>query len=375
MTDVLELDLTKTYSNGATVSARLTVAIDPPGVLILFGPSGAGKTTILRCLAGLEQPDRGLIRFGGDRWFDSAAGVKQSPQARHLGCLFQDYALFPTHTVEGNIAFGLGHLSAADRQQRVQEVLKLLQIDELAHRMPATLSGGQQQRVALARAIARRPKLLLLDEPLSALDAPTRAALLGELRHLLRSLAVPCLVVTHDWAEALALGDTMAVVSGGRVLQVGPPQEVFNRPNSPDVASIVGLETAIEGQVVGREGGLLTVDVSGTRLHAVAGDEVGGEVFVCIRAEEVVLESSLSGVTSARNRLTGRVTAIQSQGALFRVTIDCGFPLSALVTRSAVEELRLAPDQPVVASMKAGAVHLIPRRDGAYQPVSSSPPS
>lgn len=361
----LSVDLTKSFPGGRTVDARFQLALEPASVLILFGPSGAGKTTVLRCVAGLERPDRGSIRYGPEAWFDAPAGICLPPQRRGLGCMSQDYALFPTHTVAGNVAFGLGHLPAHEREGRVMEALALLRIGELADRKPAQLSGGQQQRVALARAIARRPRLLLLDEPLSALDVPTRGRLRGDLRHLLKQLAVPTVVVTHDWGEALALGDRMVVINEGRVLQTGTPQEIFNRPKDADVARIVGIETAIAGRVVETAGGLATVDVAGVTLHALAGEDLGPEVFVCIRAEDVVLERGGTGATSARNRLAGTIRDVHVTGALVKVTLDCGFPLAAVVTRSAVEDLHLEPGMPVMASMKAGAVHLVPRRDAA----------
>jgi molybdate transport system ATP-binding protein len=344
--------------------------MDPPAVLILFGPSGSGKTTVLRCLAGLERPDRGVIRCGQEPWFDAATGIHRPPQQRRLGYLSQDYALFPTYSVEGNIAFGLGELSVAERVRRVADALTLLQLQGLERRKPTQLSGGQQQRVALARAIARRPRVLLLDEPLSALDAPTRLRLQGELRHLLKQLAIPSIVVTHDWGEALALGDRMIVMHEGRVLQAGTPQEIFNRPVTADVARIVGMETALIGRVRESSGGLATVDVNGVMLHALAADDVGTDVFVCIRAEDVVLEKGETGTTSARNRLSGTVRGVTAAGALVKVSLDCGFPLAATVTRAAVGDLHLAAGVRVSASMKAGAVHLVPRRDAGVAAIA-----
>jgi molybdate transport system ATP-binding protein len=356
-------EIARTFTSGFHVDVRLRVPLDPPNVLILFGPSGSGKTTVLRCLAGLERPDRGTIRCGREPWFDAASGIDVPPQERRLGYLFQDYALFPTYSVENNIAFGLGGLSQAERGRRVADALALLQLDGLERRKPAQLSGGQQQRVALARAIARRPRLLLLDEPLSALDAPTRSRLQGELRHLLRQLAIPSIVVTHDWGEALALGDQMAVMQEGRVLQTGTPQDIFNRPAAADVARIVGMDTAVTGQVRVSSGGLAAVDVNGVMLHALVAEDIGPDVFVCIRAEDVVLERGETGATSARNRLIGTVRGVTATGALVKVSLDCGFPLAAVVTRAAVDDLHLEDGARVSASMKAGAVHLVPRRD------------
>ncbi|MGH7229425.1 MAG: ABC transporter ATP-binding protein, partial [Nitrospiraceae bacterium] len=360
----MNVDITKSFPGRLTVDVRFTQALEPPTVLILFGPSGAGKTTVLRCLAGLEWPERGLIKFRGDTWLDAAAGVRLPPQRRALGYMPQDYALFPTHSVAGNIAFGLGSFTSGERQRRVAETVTLLQLQGVENLRPAQLSGGQQQRVALARALARHPRLLLLDEPLSMLDVPTRSGLRGELRGLLKRLAIPSVVVTHDWAEALALGDQMAVISEGRVLQVGTPQEVFGRPLNAEVARVVGVETVVQGRIIETSNGLATVEVAGAKLVALAAEESGPDVFVCIRAEDVVLETVGVGATSARNHLAGKVRDVNSLGALVRVGIDCGFLLSAIVTRSAVEDLHLTPGSPVVAAIKAGAVHVIPRADG-----------
>ena len=263
--------------------------------------------------------------------------------------------------VAGNIAYGLSALTAAERNRRVDEMVELFQLRGLETSKPRELSGGQQQRVALARAVAPRPQLLLLDEPLSALDIPTRMQLRGELRTLLKRLALPSIIVTHDWAETLSLGDLVAVMGEGQVIQVGSPQEVFCRPANAMVAQIVGVETVIEGHVIEESDGLATVRVNGTLLKGLGSYAIGSPVFVCVRAEDVVLEQGGSGLTSARNHLNGKVIEIIPHGVMVHVKIDCGFPLVAMVTRGAQQELRLKSGSPVVAMIKAGAVHLVPR--------------
>ncbi len=215
--------------------------------------------------------------------------------------------------------------------------------------------------MALARAVAPRPQLLLLDEPLSALDLPTRMQLRGELRTLLKHLALPSIIVTHDWTETLSLGDVVAVMGEGQVLQVGPPQDVFCRPGNAAVAQIVGVETVIGGHVVDQSNGLATVRVNDTLLKGLGTHEVGSPVFVCIRAEDVVLEQGGTGLTSARNHLNGKVSEIVPHGVMVHVKIDCGFPLVAMVTRGAQDELKIETGSPVVAVVKAGGVHLVPR--------------
>jgi molybdate transport system ATP-binding protein len=361
MAAALTVNCRKAFPSRFAVAAQLTLPLDPPRVMILFGPSGSGKTTLMRCLAGLEWPEEGRIQFGSTIWVDAASNIRLSPQARRIGYMPQDYALFPTHTVTGNIEYGLSDLQAEARRERVRELIDLLQLQGLEQAKPAQLSGGQQQRVALARAIARRPQLLLLDEPLSALDAPTRAKLCGELRLLLKQLAIPAVVVTHDWAEALTLGDIIAVMSAGQVLQVGPPQEVFSRPANAEVAQIVGIETVVQGQVVANDNGLATVSVNGVTLKGLGADVSGSAVYVCIRAEDILLEQVGSGVTSARNHLSGVVTEMLPRGLLVTVTVDCGFPLRVVITKGAREELGLETGSVVVAAIKAGAVHLVPR--------------
>ncbi|MCC6742507.1 MAG: ATP-binding cassette domain-containing protein, partial [Acidobacteria bacterium] len=202
----LTVDIAKRFRGGSSVEAAFSTS-SVPAITVVFGPSGAGKTTILRVVAGLERPDRGVVSCGGDVWIDTAAGLFVPPQKRSAGVVFQDYALFPHRTVAENIGFGLSGLSSPQRKARVSELLDRFELGALADRAPRTLSGGEQQRVALARALAREPRLLLLDEPLAALDAPRREALRRELRLMLRETGIETLLVTHDRTEALALGD------------------------------------------------------------------------------------------------------------------------------------------------------------------------
>ena len=246
-------------------------------------------------------------------------------------------------------------------RDRVATLLRTVHLDGMADRLPTALSGGERQRVALARALARDPQLILLDEPLAALDLPLRDPMRQELRQFLRSIDVPSVVVTHDRVDALTLGDRMAVLSGGYIRQVGPVHEVFSRPIDLAVAASVGVETVVPGDIDNVEGGLVSVRVGMSRIRVAQADVVSRSVFVCIRAEDVILETSQRGEVSARNQLTGRVTGIQPEGGVVRVTVDCGFSLSALITSPACEELRLTTGSTVTAVVKATAVHLIPR--------------
>jgi len=198
---------TKQFRGSPLIEADLRLPLNRHHVIVLSGPSGCGKTTILRCLAGLEVPDRGRIQAGPEIWFDSDQPQDLSPQRRGIGFLFQDYALFPHLTVAGNIAYGLGHLPAVERAQRIAELVALLRLDGLESRRPREVSGGQQQRIALARALACRPRLLLLDEPLSAIDTSLRQELRQQLRSVLSGLNLPVILVTHDAADLYVLAD------------------------------------------------------------------------------------------------------------------------------------------------------------------------
>ena len=281
---------TKRFASGVVIEAALQSPTDRFTSTVLFGPSGCGKTTILRCLAGLTKPEQGTIRWSTETWFDAATNIDLPPQRRGIGFLFQDYALFPHLTVANNIAYGLTGLGQSERQRRVAELLDLLQLTGLEGRYPHQLSGGQQQRVALARALAPRPRLLLLDAPPSALDAPTREQLRRELRRLLATVGTPTVIVTHDRVEAMALADRVIVLDRGRIRQNGTVQEVFSRPADLAVAQIVGVETVEPGRVLRVEDGLATVAVGRAELLAVARPTPPAtEVYVCIRAEEVVL--------------------------------------------------------------------------------------
>lgn len=351
----------KRYRGGATITGALRQPADRFALTVLFGPSGCGKTTVLRTLAGLEQPDRGSITFAGETWLDAEHGTSRTPQQRDIGFLFQDYALFPHLSVAANIGYGLREQSPDDRRRRVDELLNLFELDGLAERYPQQLSGGQRQRVALARALARRPRLLLLDEPLSALDAGLREQLRGRLRRQLAEFGVPTVVVTHDRVEAIALADQVVVMREGRVLQSGTVEQVFSQPRDLETARIVGVETVVPGEIVETHAGLATVRVGTALLTAVAPPEAGRTVYVCLKGEDVVLQRAAAEGTSARNQLSAVVRGLTPEGPLVRVALDCGFELTALVTRPACDELQLRPGDQVTASFKAPAIHLIPR--------------
>jgi molybdate transport system ATP-binding protein len=340
----------KRMSSRFELDVEFRMPLEHAPVMVLFGPSGSGKTTLLRILAGLVQADSGEIRMGDREWFHAARGVHLPPQQRRAGFLFQEYALFPHLTVAQNVEFAAPRAVA-------QELLDKFGLRTIAASKPRAISGGQQQRVALARALAAKPALLLLDEPLSALDAGTRARMGYELRRQLLASAVPSIVVTHDRREAIALGDWMAVMVDGRIRQTGPVQEVFRRPADLQVAESVGVENLLPAEILSRECGLLTLRVGAARIQCVDSGETG-PVFACVRAEEVAVTRDASQVSSARNRIEARVRAVIVEGALARVELDCGVPLISVITAQSAAELDLKEGECVAAIIKATSVHL-----------------
>jgi molybdate transport system ATP-binding protein len=365
---ILSANFEKRYPRGPVIRATFEQPTDRFSVTVLFGPSGCGKTTILRCLAGLERPEQGRILHGDEIWLDAATHAFVRPQQRGVGFLFQDYALFPHLTVAANVGYGLQSAPRNDRRRRIGDLLAMLQLNGLDRRYPHQLSGGEQQRVALARAVALRPRLLLLDEPLSALDSPTREQLRRELRQLLATLAIPSLVVTHDRLEALTLGDFVTVLDGGSIRQSGPVNEVFSRPADLQVAKMVGVESVVPARVIRVEEGLAVLQVVSTspgrqppELVAVAFAPLKGDVQICIRGEDVTIQRGAIEHTSARNRLAGEIVSLTAEGPLIRAEVDCGFPLVALITKNSAAELGLHEGDAVTAVIKAPAIHVIDR--------------
>jgi molybdate transport system ATP-binding protein len=357
LSDMLTCVCRTRLASGFELEADLRLPVDRAPISVLFGPSGAGKTTLLRMLAGLDRPHEGAIGFRGQPWFDSSRGLSLAPQQRRAGFLAQDYALFPHLTVARNIAY-------AARPGKGAEYIKAFDLADLAGRLPRAISSGQRQRVALARALAAEPALLLLDEPLSALDAAARTRTGQQLRQLLLGSGVPSIIVTHDRMEAVALGDWIAVIAAGRIRQYGPVEEVFRRPADAQVAESVGVENVLPARILAREGGLLTLETGSAHLQAIDSGEAG-PVVACIRAEDVALTRELAQVSSARNRLAGRVTSVAIEGPLARVSLDCGSPLVAVITAQSAGELQLQAGDTVCAIVKTTAVHVAAHSAGS----------
>lgn len=343
-------------------SFRLEVDLETQSRLTaIFGPSGAGKTSLLDVVAGLRRPVSAFIQLGSDVLTDTTSGVFVRAPRRGIGYVPQDLALFPHLSVRQNLLYG--HKSGAAGDFSLDHVSDVLEIRSLIGRKVTDISGGEKQRVALARALLSSPRLLLLDEPLASLDLPLKLKILPYLARIRDVFQIPMLYITHDRFETLSLADEMAVLVGGKILQSGPVQEVFSRPANLTAATILTIQTIQPGRVAVRKEGLVMVEVGSAKVAALEPDIPAGaaEVHVCIRAEDVILVKGPDAPSSARNHLPGIVKSVAREGAFMRVDLDCGFPLVALVTRQACEELELKPGGSILALVKAPHVHLIPR--------------
>jgi molybdopterin-binding protein len=362
MSALLEVENLQVQRGGQPVLTVGRLTVQEGEVLAVIGPNGAGKSTLLLALSRLLRPERGAIRFRGR----TLEGIGDLPYRRRLALVLQESLLLDV-SVYQNVAMGLRFRGLPRHQvrERSDAWLERLGIAHLRNRSARRLSGGEAQRVSLARAFAIQPELLMLDEPFSALDAPTRLRLMEDFQSVLAETGLTTLFITHDRDEAIFLGDRVAVLLEGGLRQVGPPQEVFTAPRDPQVAAFVGVETILPGEVIASQDGHLVVEAGGERLEAVGQLPVGRNVFLCLRPEDVTLwgdHNQLSSTqSSARNRMDGSIQRMIPQGPLYRVVVDCGVQLVALVTRSTVLEMALEVGMPVHVTFKATAIHIIPR--------------
>ena len=349
-------------------NGRVTLTLDASfmvrqGITVLFGPSGSGKTTILRSIAGIVTPDEGRITLGERVYFDSKTGVSLPIQQRRIGFVFQDYLLFPHLTAAQNVAYAIRSATHKGRRDRAMELLDLLGIAHVSDRRPHQLSGGEQQRVALARAFAADPAILLLDEPLSALDAPTRLRLLGEIVDLQRKLGIPFLYVTHNPADAVRAGDSALILSSGRIVQEGKPAEVFNAPRNPAASQAVGSENILAGRVQDHQErqGTTVIDLAGCQLvipyHALPKNT---PVTIGIRSDDIIVARERIGQTSARNLFEGTIKQALRDGRVVDLQMFCGVDLKVRVTAQAFEALDLKPGVKAYVLIKASSCHLLP---------------
>ncbi len=329
-------------------------------VLVILGTSGSGKSTLLRCLGLLDRPNGGMIL-----WEEGVVkGEAEALRIRRKMALVQQKPCLFDMTVDENIAYGLviRKTKRAVIDRKVKEAMKLLHIEHLSGRGIMALSGGEAHRVSLARALITKPELLLIDEPFLSLDHSLKVHLRRDVKEILRSHCMTALYVTHERDDALFMADRVAVMAGGRIVQIGTPTEIFNRPSSLEVAQCVGFETVCEGVVENCSEGLLDIRVGSSLIQAVTQDISSGNVFVTVRPEEVTLiRGDRKDTTSARNCMAGKVTSLEHQMAVCRVTVDTGFPLVAYITKLSHCEMNLQVGDTVTSTFKAHSVHVIER--------------
>jgi len=336
----------------------------PPGITILFGPSGAGKSTLLNCLAGLTCPDGGKIAIGESVLFDPDRRIDVRPQMRHIAYVFQSLSLFPHLTVEQNVAYGLASLTEEDRRARVGDTLQAFRIGDLRNQRPSQISGGEKQRTAMARSLVTNPRLLLLDEPLTGLDAELKAAIVEDLRAWNSEKRIPILYVTHSREEVDALGERVIAMDNGRVVSRGAPMDVLDAPRRKRLAQAAGFENLLSATVLDlREpDGVMRVRLSASACEIeipLAHASPGDRVQIAIRAGDILLASQRPHGLSARNILEGKIHSLDQRGTIFVARVDCGVTFIAHVTPGAVRALELASEKQVWLVLKTHSCHLV----------------
>ncbi|MGA9075983.1 MAG: molybdenum ABC transporter ATP-binding protein [Candidatus Sulfotelmatobacter sp.] len=338
-----------------------------PGFTILFGPSGAGKTTLLDCVAGLATPDAGRISIGERILFDANTSVQVPVARRGLGYVLQDLALFSHLTVEQNTEYGLAHLPRSARKQRATAMLQEFRIDHLRQQLPAKISGGERQRVALARALVTDPCILLLDEPLAALDASTKARIIDDLRRWNQVHRIPILYVTHSREEVTALGERVLVMDQGRIIAQGTPHEVLRAPLQETVAQLAGFENIFDAIVesVHEDRGTMTCRLPGETGRSVLLEtpliraEAGSRLRVGIRAGDILLAIAKPVGLSARNVIAGRLVSLERRDMIISARVDCGVEMEVYLTLAARDALQLEADREVWLVIKTHSCHLM----------------
>jgi tungstate transport system ATP-binding protein len=327
-------------------------------ILSLIGPNGAGKSTLMLLLASMIRPSARDLFFKGAR-IDSKKSVRS--YRRRISMVFQEPLLLNT-TVFRNVAVGLRFrgIGRAEINKTVMEYLELFGISHLSDRRAKKLSGGESQRTSLARAFAIKPDIIFLDEPFASLDPPIRESLLNDLERILRQTRTTAVISTHDRYEALRLSDRIAMIRNGKIVQVGGPLDIINRPVDESAATFVGVETILDGRVLQSNDNSFTADVKGEKIEA-AGHAVTGEnVLLCVRPENVTISTDLNPETvSARNVFRGRIIGITLIGPVHKIDIDCGFHIVSYITKHAIDDLSLSEGMEITASFKATAIHVI----------------
>jgi tungstate transport system ATP-binding protein len=355
---ILSADNLKVELGGVAVLDIPVFCLYEKEVVTIVGPNGSGKSTFLLTLAGLLKPVEGNLFFRGESLdsHDSAFRFR-----RRISMVFQEPLLFDT-TVYQNVAAGLKirGLSKAEIKERVLKYLQCFHCEHLADRSARKLSGGESQRVGLARAFAVEPEIILLDEPFSSLDPPTRHALIRDLDAIVKETGTTTVMVTHVESEALSMSDRIMVMNDGEVVQVGNPSAVRNNPSNEFVAKFVGMETVLSGNVLECRDDTLVISVMGNKFHAIGSSASGDDVQCGIRPENVLVDiPSIPGLRDYKNVFEGRITNVYSMGPFWKLNLDCGFPLVSLVTRDLFDDLNLSEGKAVSVSFKPSSVHLI----------------
>jgi molybdate transport system ATP-binding protein len=357
-----------TLSQSAPIPLDASLSCQPGEVLALVGPSGSGKSSILRAIAGILRPASGSVTVNGETWFDTRAGIDLPTHQRSFGIVFQSYALFPHRTALGNLVAAMGHLPPGQREPRARELMALMHLAGLEHRRPGELSGGQQQRVAVGRALARDPKVLLLDEPFSAVDRNTRQRLYREIAQLREVLNMPVVLVTHDLDEATMLADRMTVLHRGRTLQTGAPAEVTQRPDSPEVARLVDVRNLFRGNIVAHEPAShrTLVDWSGLKLEtALRTDlEVGRQISWAVPDGFVVLHRrDRPSRGEHENPVPGKVALMLPIGQTAQLTLrpfhDPEWPLNFSVPLHVARRNGIETGVEAIVSLLADGIHIM----------------
>jgi molybdate transport system ATP-binding protein len=338
-----------------------------PGFNILFGASGSGKTTLLNCVAGLTTPDAGRLTIGDRVLFDDASRIDVPVVKRHVGYVLQDLALFPHLTVQQNAEYGLAHLPRGERKDRAGAMLSEFRIEHLRHQPPDKISGGERQRVALARSLVTDPCVLLLDEPLAALDTATRSKILDDLRRWNQAHRIPILYITHSREEVMALGERVLVLEEGRIIAQGSPHEVMRAPVQETVAQLAGFENIFEATVylIHEDRGTLTCRLPGPDGKFVLLEtpliraEAGSRLRVGIRAGDILLAVAKPVGLSARNVIAGRLASLERRDMMISARVDCGVEMEVHLTLAARDALELAEGREVWLVIKTHSCHLM----------------
>lgn len=363
----LSVRIVRRLSKSFTLDAELNAA---PGFTMLLGPSGGGKTTLLNCIAGLERPDAGRIVVNGRVLVDSSSRIDLPASRRELGYVFQDLALFPHLTVEQNVEYGIMNLPAGHRRKRMMTMLESFRIAHLIGRRPSEISGGERQRTALARALVTSPCLLLLDEPLAALDAATKSKILDDLRIWNGAHEIPILYVTHSPAEAFTLGERVIVMESGRIIADGMPNEVLASPRHETIAQVVGFENVFDATVVSidesRGTMLCRLDGGATELEVALGRaETGSKVRIAIRSGDIIVAAERPHGLSARNVFQGRVESIRREGVTVILMVEAGARFEVHLTPGALADLNLSAGKQTWLVIKTYSCNLVEKKNNS----------